>query len=207
MAPTSHGRALVHDREGVANGSVNQVPPPPSTLAAQLVENISASTRSSRPDETAELKNLFGIIEKVKNQPELLTTAAERIEHNHMLIYVYARVVLESLRWDDPFADTALLSAEALRAISFLRVTVKETPAVLLVSSTTQPFVFRGQEPLWLWILPKVLKMLGRDQCLALTAAIEGLLQDIYLMICQTGSLWALLPTYLRYIQDNVKGM
>ncbi|KAK9420883.1 putative Phosphatidylinositol 3 [Seiridium unicorne] len=203
MAPTSHGRALAHDLDGLATGSLVQGPPP-STLAAQLVENISASTRSSRPDETAELKNLFDIIEKFKNQPELLTTAAERVEHNHMLIYVYARVVLESLRWDDPFADIAALNTEALRAINFVRVTIKETPSVLLVSSTEQFFIFRGQEPLWLWILPKILKMLGRGQCLALTPAIEGLLQDICLVICRTGPLWNLLPAYLRYIQDNV---
>lgn len=204
MAPTSHGRGLAHDRDGIANGSLVQGPPP-STLAAQLVENISAPPRSSRPDETAELKRCFAIIEKIKNQPALLTTAAQRIEHNHMLIYVYARVVLESLRWDDPFADVAHLSAEALRAINFLRMTIKETPNVLLTTPDEQHFIFRGRSPLWLWILPKVLKVLGRDKCLALTEAIEGLLQDIFLVICHTGSLWSLLPTYVKCIQECVK--
>lgn len=206
MPPTSHGRGLAHDRDSLANGSFNHGAPPPSTLAAQLVENISASTRSSRPDETAELKKLFSIIEDVKNKPDLLATTAERVEHNHMLIYVYARVVLESLQWDEPFIDTTLLSSDAFRAISFLRVTIKETPSVLLVSSTKQPLIFRGQEPLWLWILPKVLKMLGRKHCLNLTKAIESLLQDIFLVICQHGPLWSLLTPYQRYIQENIRG-
>lgn len=205
MAPTSHGRGLAHDRDGLANGSLLHGPPP-STLAAQLVENISASTRSSRPDETAELKRLFGTIEEVKNQPELLTSIGDRVEHNHMLIYVYARVVLEGLRWEEPFADSTQLSHDALRAISFLRVTIAETPTVLLVTSTRQPLIFRGQEPLWLWILPKVLRMLGREQCLALTVAIEGFLQDVFLMICQNGSLWPLLSPYQRYIQESTTG-
>ncbi|ETS84314.1 hypothetical protein PFICI_02339 [Pestalotiopsis fici W106-1] len=204
MAPTSHGRSLAHDRDGLTNGSLIQVPPP-STLAAQLVENITAPPRSSRPDETAELKRCFGIIEKVKNQPALLTTPAQRIEHNHMLIYVYVRVVLESLRWDDPFADVTHLSSEALRAINFLRMTIKETPNVLLTTPEEQQFLFRGQSPLWLWILPKVLKVLGRDKCPDLTKAIKDLLQDVFLVICHTGSLWPLLPPYLKYIQDCIK--
>ncbi|KAH8201173.1 hypothetical protein TruAng_004641 [Truncatella angustata] len=206
MAPTSHGRSLLHDRDNAVNGSFLNGPPP-STLAAQLVENISASTRSSRPDETAELKKLFATIEKVKDQPELLATAAERIEHNHMLIYVYARVVLESLRWDDPFADTSLLNTEALRAVNFLRVTIKETPTVLLYCSSEQAFIFRGQEPLWLWILPKVLKMLGRERCLALTGVIEGLLQDICIVISQTTSLWPLFSDLLRYIRHIIRAI
>lgn len=205
MSPPSHGMSPGPDRDGGANGSFSHGAPP-STLAAQLVENISAPTKSSRPDETAELKRLFATIEKIKNQPELLSNSAERIEHNHMLIYVYARVALESLRWEDPFADISLLSTEALRAINFLRVTIKETPAVLLVVSAENQYIFRSREPLWVWIMPKVLKLLGREQCTALTAAVEGLLQDIFLVICRTGALWTLLPMYLRYLHENVNG-
>lgn len=204
MAPTAHGGPGPQNPDAFANGAPSHGPPP-STLAAQLVENISASTRSSRPDETAELKKLFSVIEKVKNQPELLNTPEQRVEHNHMLIYVYARVVLEGLRWDDIFADKAQLREEALRALSFLKITISETPEVLLVSSPGT-FIFRGREPLWLWVLPKVLKMLGHSQCLALTSTIEDLLQKIFLIICQAGSLWRLAPAFLQYIQANFGG-
>ncbi|KAI0125275.1 phosphatidylinositol 3 [Xylariales sp. AK1849] len=206
MAPTSHGRTGPQSRESFTNGNLVHGPPP-STLAAQLVENISASTRSSRPDETAELKKLFAIIEKVKNQPELLNTPEERVEHNHMLIYVYARVVLEGLKWDDLFADLAQLRADALRAVNFLNVTIKETPDVLLIHDTEASFIFRGREPLWLWILPKVLKLLGRSQCLALTTGIEGFFHDIYQVMCQNGSLWPLIPGFLECIRSNFRGI
>jgi serine/threonine-protein kinase ATR len=204
MAPTANGVPVPQDPGSFLNGAPNQRPPP-STLAAQLVGNISASSRSSRPDETAELKKLFGIIEKVKNQPGLLSTPEQRVEHNHMLIYVYARVVLEGLRWDDIFADKPQLREEATRAISFLKITIRETPDVLLLSPQ-DTFIFRGREPLWLWILPKVLKMLGHSQCLALTSAIEDLLQQIFLVMCQTGSLWPLVPAFLQYMQTNFSG-
>ncbi|KAK8061288.1 hypothetical protein PG994_007654 [Apiospora phragmitis] len=200
MAPTSYGRNGQQGRESLGNGSVNNGPPP-STLAAQLVENISASTRSSRPDETAELKKLFSVIEEVKNNPETLKSQQDRIEHNHMLIYVFARVVLEGLRWDDPFADREHLHSEAVRAINFLKVTVRETPEVLVFSSPDGSFMFRGSEPLWLWILPRVLRMLGHSQCLSLTTAIEALFQDLFIVIGQNGFLWPLaskLDYYLR---------
>jgi serine/threonine-protein kinase ATR len=152
------------------------------------------------------LKKFFGIIENIKNQPELLTTSEERIEHNHMLIYVYARVVLEGLKWDDPFADRVQLQADAQRAISFLKVTIKETPEVLLVSSPGAAFIFRGREPLWFWLLPKVLKMLGHCQCLNLTTAIESFFQDIFSLVCQNGCLWSLAPRLLLYFRGIFTG-
>ncbi|KAI1475228.1 hypothetical protein F4774DRAFT_301721 [Daldinia eschscholtzii] len=200
MAPTSHGRVVPNGRESLVNGSMNNNNgPPPSTLAAQLVENISASTRSSRPDETAELKRFFGIIEEVKNQPELLKTAKERMEHNHMLIYVYTRVVLEGLRWDDPFADRVRLRASALEAVNFLRITIRETPEVLTAKSDPDLFLFRGSEPLWLWIFPKVLRMLGNDHCTDLKGEIELFFREILLIASHTGVLWPILPQLLTY--------
>ncbi|KAI1864693.1 hypothetical protein JX265_008417 [Neoarthrinium moseri] len=204
MGPTSHGGPAPQSRDSFTNGAQGHGPPP-STLAAQLVDNISASTRSSRPDETAELKRFFTVIETVKNRPESLRTHEERVEHNHMLIYVYARLSLDGLKWDDPFAAPAQLHSEARNAINFLKITIKETPDVLLACNTGNSFIFRGREPLWAWVLPKVLRMLGRNQCLALTSAIEEFFQDIFLVACQTGSLWPLLPAILDYIRSNFK--
>ncbi|KAI1772713.1 phosphatidyl inositol 3-kinase [Hypoxylon cercidicola] len=203
MAPTSHGRVGPNGRDSLANGSLNNGPPP-STLAAQLVDNISTSARSSRPDETPELKKFFSVIEKVKNQPELLKTPKERMEHNHMLIYVYARVVLEGLRWDDPFADKAQQRADMLRAVNFLRITIRETPEVLLITSETASFLFRGSEPLWLWIFPKVLKMLGSSHCADLKNDIELFFSELLLTASQTGVLWPVVPQFLMYIKLNL---
>lgn len=205
MPPTSHGRPGPPGRESFVNGSTNQGQPPPSTLAAQLVENISASTRSSRPDETAELGKLIGIIEKVKDQPENLKTQEERISHNHMLIYVYARVTLEGLKWDDPF-DKSHLKSEALRAINFLKVAVNETPEVLLTTSEPDMYLFRGREPLWIWIFPKVLKMLGYSQSIDLTSAIEAFFHVVFSVACRTTALWSFIPQFLAYLKLNFDG-
>ncbi|ROW10606.1 hypothetical protein VMCG_01625 [Cytospora schulzeri] len=180
MAPESSNRAgpSAHNFPDVA---ANGGGPPPSTLAAQLVGNISTSARSSRPDESSELKRLFEVIERVKNEPGALKTLDERVEHNHMLIYVYARVVLEGLKWDDPFADWEQLKADALKAVHFLKVTIPETPTVLNFTTDGTTFLHRGTEPLWVWLFPKLLRMLGHPKCAALTSALESLFHFIFL--------------------------
>ncbi|KAI0427754.1 phosphatidylinositol 3 [Xylaria sp. FL1042] len=203
MAPTSHGRTMLNGRETFNNGPMDHNAPPPSTLAAQLVENISTSARSSRPDETAELQRLFAAIEKVKNEPGLLASHQDRVEHNHMLIYVYARVVLEGLKWDEPFANSSQLRADALRAINFLKITVNETPEVLLFTPNSGAFLFRGPEPLWIWILPKVLKLLGNSSCTDLAAPIEGFFGELYLTATRSNSLWSHVPQFLAYLRSN----
>ncbi|RYO96297.1 hypothetical protein DL763_003270 [Monosporascus cannonballus] len=203
MPPTSYGRPGPQGRENFTNGSTHHGQPPPSTLAAQLVENISASTRSSRPDETAELSKLIGIIERVKDEPDNLKTQEERVGHNHMLIYVYARVTLEGLRWDDPFADTVHLRSEALGAINFLKVAVAETPEVLLATSDPGRFLFRGKEPLWIWIFPKVLKMLGYNSSVDLAAAIEPFFETVFSVACRSTALWPFIPQFLDYLKVN----
>ncbi|KXH46337.1 phosphatidylinositol 3 [Colletotrichum simmondsii] len=181
--------------------------PPPSTLAAQLVENISASTKSTRSDENAELKRLFAVIEKVKNKPELLETAEQRTDHNHMLIYVYARVVLEGIKLDDPFADRNHMRNEALKAINFLKVTIEETPNVLNHTTDGKQFVFRGEEPLWIWIFPKILRLLGHSRCLELTGDFEGFFQFVILVVIRTGSMWKLLPSMLLYLRETSRAL
>ena len=180
---------------------------PPSTLAAQLVENISASAKSSRSDESTELKGLFAVIQRVKDRPELLKSTAERIEHNHMLIYVYCRVVLESVKLDDPFLDRAHLRAEALKAINFLRFTIKETPTVLLYKADYNSLLFRGQEPLWAWLLPHLLRMLGHAQCLDLESSIEGFLQYLLLALARNAALWSSIPSVLHYLRAALTGI
>ncbi|KAJ4263990.1 serine/threonine-protein kinase M1 [Fusarium torreyae] len=175
--------------------------PPPSTLAAQLVENISASTKSSKSDENSELKGFFAIIQRVKDDPTLLKTPEDRVEHNHMLIYVYSRAVLEGIRLDDPFLDQAQVRTEGLKAINFLRFSIKETPMVLKHTVNGQEYMFRGQEPLWVWLLPQLLRLLGHAQCLELTEAIEGFLQYVMLIVAQNWSLWDMAPAYLFYLR------
>lgn len=198
MAPPSATMAGMND--AAANGG-----PPPSTLAAQLVGNISTSARSSRPDETSELKRLFEAIETVKNDPDHLKTLAERVEHNHTLIYVYARVVLEGLKWDDPFADRERMKEEALKAIQFLKVTIQETPTVVNYATDGKTFLYRGEEPLWVWLFPKLLRMLGHPQCLALSDSLQSFFHFVLDVASRSGGLWNSCGLMYSYLQANLR--
>ncbi|OAA55659.1 hypothetical protein ISF_07764 [Cordyceps fumosorosea ARSEF 2679] len=187
--------------------------PPPSTLAAQLVETISASSRvssssSSRSaDDSAELKALFAVIQRVKDRPELLGTPAQRLEHNHMLVYVYCRVVLDAVRLDDPLLDVARVRAEALRALTFLRFTVNETPSALSFSSADHGLLLRGGEPLWAWLLPRWLRMLGHPRCEELRGAIEGFLQYLLLTVARVSKLWPVIGPLTLYLRGCLTGL
>jgi len=127
--------------------------------------------------------------------------AEDRVEHNHMLIYVYSRAVLEGIRLDDPFLDRTQVRTEGIKAISFLRFSIKETPAVLKHRVGEQEYMFRGREPLWVWLLPQLLRLLGHSQCLELTEAIEGFLQYTMLVIAQNWTLWDMAPSFLFYLR------
>ncbi|KAI1263882.1 phosphatidylinositol 3 [Xylariaceae sp. FL1019] len=209
MSPTSHGRhAIRHSQPVMVDLAVmDHHTAPQSTLAAQLVDNISTSVRPSHPNETSELSRLFAAIEQVKNDPAILDSHKKRVEHNHMLIYVYSRVVLESLEWDVPFANKAQLTLDATRAINFLRITINETPDVLLTTIDDESFLFRGPEPLWLWAFPKVLKLLTTGPSADMTAAVESFFTQVFRSSARTNSLWPYVPHFLAYLRHCLEAI
>lgn len=207
MTSASHGRL---------HAAPNQVPrpngdpqPPPSTLAAQLVENIStaASNKSTRNTENGELKRLFSTIENIKNNPDLLQTSEDRIRHNHMLIYVYFRAVLDALRPDDPFLDKERMRAEGSKAIHFLRLAVVETPPVLVCSADPDEFLSRGSEPLWAWAFPKILRLLGHPLYHELSEPMVDLCRCIFKVTSRHAHLRSPVTSMVYYLREIVVGM
>ena len=204
MAQSSRGHTAPLGNNGGAGAS--SAGPPPSTLAAQLVENISTSAKSSKSDESNELKGLFATIQRVKDHPEKLTSHADRVEHNHMLIYVYCRVALENIKLDDPFLNRPHARSEIIKAINFLRFTIKETPSVLTYTRDLKRFLFRGTAPLWVWLLPHILRFLGHPLFDELNGSLEGFLQYFLLLTSRVGELWSLAPTLALYLRTCVSG-
>ncbi|ODA83274.1 hypothetical protein RJ55_01786 [Drechmeria coniospora] len=166
-----------------------------------MVRIVLALRKSTRSDDSSELKGLFALIQRVKDDPELLKSTSDRVEHNHMLVYVYCRVALEGIKLDKPFVDRSHVRSELLKAINFLRFTIKETPSVLVFVNNGQELLYRGREALWIWLLPQLLRLLGHADCVELEGSIEGFLQYILLVVSRIGALWGLttsLGVYLR---------
>lgn len=183
--------------------------PPPSTLAAQLVENIStsASGRSTKSTENGEIKRLLAVVENIKNNPDLLRTPEEKTRHNHMLIYVYFRAVLDSLRPDDPFLDKDRIRAEGSKAIDFFKLAVVETPPVLVCSADPNEFLSRGSEPLWTWAFPKILRLFGHPQYNELSEPMIDLCQCIFKVTSRHSQLRSSLTSIVYYMKEIVVGM
>lgn len=208
MTSASNGRlhAAAPNQLPRPNGETQ---PPPSTLAAQLVENISTSTSgtSTRSTENGELKRLFSVIENIKNNPDLLQTSEDKTRHNHMLIYVYFRAVLDALRPDDPFLDKERIRAEGSKAIHFLKLAVVETPPVLVCSADPDEFLSRGSEPLWTWAFPKILRLLGHPQYHELSEPMINLCQCIFRVTSRHAQLRSSLAPMVYYLKEIVVGM
>ena len=180
--------------------------PPPSTLAAQLVNNFSASARSSRSDENNELRRLSATIQAVEKDPELLKSPEDQLKHNHLLTYVFIRAVLDNIRLEDPLIDPTVLRAEILKAINFLRLIVKETPSVLSYTQQYREFDARGEEPLWIWLFPKLLRFLGHPRCLEATHDIEEFFEDVLMLLGFEGALGDISSAIILYFRQIFDG-
>ena len=172
MAPISHSTAAKTRLNGLANGPLAAHDAPPSTMAAQLISNLSATSEPSRPAEQDDLKRLMEeVLEHDMTETDDVTL---KLEHKHKLIYVFARAVLERLSIDDPFMNHAQLVGQASDALDIFTVAVRELPGVLdYVLPTGVALQSRGQEPLWTWLFPRVLMLLGRRRCEDLTEKIK----------------------------------
>jgi serine/threonine-protein kinase ATR len=207
MTSASHGR--LQEAPGQVARQNGETNPPPSTLAAQLVENIStaATSKTTRSTENGEFKRLFATIENIKNNPDLLQTPEDRIRHNHMLIYVYFRAVLDALRPDDPFLDKERIRAEGSKAIHFFRLAVLETPSVLICSTEPDEFLSRGSEPLWTWAFPKILRLLGHPLYHELSEPMTDLCRVIFKLCSRHTQLRHPVTSVVYYLREIVVGM
>ncbi|KAK0737526.1 hypothetical protein B0T21DRAFT_450641 [Apiosordaria backusii] len=202
MAFDSRGKNARPAQHGFGNNSLPPGAPPPSTLAAQIVENISSTSRTSRSDEvTNELKHLQAIVEKYKDDPRAIKTPEEQLDYNHLLVYLIGGLSLEVLHWDDPFAKQERLHDDAKTAIGFLKDTFTETPSVLKCTTDGTKYLTRGKEPLWLWIFPRLLKILAHRRAHAISGEIEALLRYILELVERSVGLWDLGLPLMQYFQ------
>lgn len=155
--------------------------PPPSTIAAQIVHNHIRSNNVARQE--PENDALFGQL----LQEYLRNPMAEEatVETNAQLISVVVEAGLDVLVKDNPFApDTWTQQAkDSLTVISY---TIEKIPGVLLFTGIGND---GDSLPLFLWLLPKILNLLGRrhtaiiqkDLCNVLTTSIRSLQQTTQL--------------------------
>ena len=209
MAPASRGQVATNKPSSQGDGAAHDdFELPPSTMAAQLISNLSTTNKPSRQSEQEDLKKLM---DEVSNQEASLTEFANheaKMEHKHKLIYVFARAVLERLAGDDPFLDIQKIVPQAADALEIFMSTIKDTPQVLIYCAGSESeLLSRGHEPLWFWLFPRVLALLGRLNCDLLTEKIKDFLYVCFEEVTRSPILWSQSSFFFCYFKECVTSM
>jgi serine/threonine-protein kinase ATR len=176
---------------------------PPSTMAAQLINNLSTTRKPVRPIEQDDLAKLMSEVSEAENNHVEPEDALANIEHKHKLIYVFSRAVLEKLSKDDPFMNVEQLVSQASGALDVFIATIRETPGVLAYTIPTGSILQgRGREPLWIWLFPRLLSLLGRQNCEALNEKIKDLFYESFQAVSRSPKLWSMNSAFFTYLKD-----
>jgi serine/threonine-protein kinase ATR len=200
MAPVSWDPAALRGLSGHHAGAIPDSEAPPSTMAAQLINNLSSTNKQSRQGGQDDLKALVEL-SRMANDAEELKSLDSKIEHNHMLIYVFTRLVLEPLVTDDPFMDVQNVVSQAADALDAFISAIKETPIVLSCIPRPESLQSRGEEPLWAWLFPRLLGLLGRRRCDTLTEKIKDLFFVSFQAVSRFPTLWILASQFFSYLK------
>lgn len=186
-----------------AGSEADEAPPP--TMAVQLINNLSTSNKPSRKVEQDDLQRLMSEVSSLENNTAELTSIEAKLEHKHKLIYVFGLAVLERLTTDDPFMNIRSLLLQASEALDIFMSTIRETPEVLAyVIKPDSTLRGRGKEPLWIWLFPRVLTLLGRRQCESLTEKIKDLFYVSFQAVARSTKLWDLASYFFIYLKECV---
>jgi serine/threonine-protein kinase ATR len=177
-------------------------------MAAQLISNLSNATKPLQQTEQDDLKKLMDEVSSQEANILELTSPDEKLAHKHKLLYVFARAVLERLVTNDPFMDVQRLVPQASEALDIFMSTIKETPRVLsYVLKPNSVLRGRGQEPLFIWLFPRVLALLGREECESLTEKIKDFFYISFQVVASAPSLWDMRSLFFCYLKECVSSM
>jgi serine/threonine-protein kinase ATR len=180
---------------------------PPSTMAAQLISNLTTINKPVRQVEQDDLQRLMAEVSTLENSA---TEAVDididvQLDHKHKLIYVFARAVLERLSKDDPFMNVPQLTSQAADALDIFMSAIKETPDVLnYVLGPGNYLQQRGHEPLWIWLFPRILKLLHRSHCEKLTEKIKDFFYVSFQAVSRFPRLWNLSSLFYNYLKQQL---
>lgn len=178
----------------------------PSTLAANLVNNLSGVRKPPRKDEQ-ELRKLLLEVSENEEAVDGASSTEAVIEHHYKLIYAVTSLALEELTTDDPFADEEQLLEQASDGLDALIGAIKETPAVLAHTASDRiEFRSASKFPLWIWLFPRLLALVGMERCQVLQLKIRALFMVAFATVPKSQQLWSLNSALFCYLQRCAGG-
>ena len=197
---TSSGRAVFCDV--LQNGD-----PPQSTLAAQLVHNLTDGKKHSKNQDQETFRQLLR---------EVLTADTEHGPQSQMhdvdcdidykLIYVVVKAGLDTLISEDPFGDKAEQSTQAIDSLAAVQTTLRKNPQVLFVDA---PLQIPGEDrhgPLFVWLIPQVLVIAGHNHEEKIRNSVSQVLEMMLLLEKKQHDKSVKRNPILTYTKSCIKG-
>ena len=181
---------------------------PPSTHAAQIVDDLANGNRGRANDGQALLQQLLREILQSDQDGQALPGAIETgIDVNYRLIYVISRAGLDVLHHENRFDRQLDLQSQALQCLAAIDLTIQRFPNVLFyVPVEIQPQDQQPQGPLFLWLVPQLANLLTRDINDQIRHGIEKTLKKAMTVQTKSLALRTRFHPVLKYIQGCIKG-
>lgn len=188
--------AAASTQHAAVNGAGMNGDVPPSTIAAQIVQNHSNVNARQEPENKA----LFGqLLQEYMRDP---ASEELNLETNAKLILVVAEAGLDGLIKDNPFAQDLLLP-QTKASISVIQLTVARTPDVLLYHDGGNEFT---SPPLFLRLFAKLIAFLGREKLGSIQDELTALLSTCISSLLRTSELWQGGLSIIRLYQACIDG-
>jgi len=179
MAPSAVANG---SHPGITNRQVQQTGEPPvSTLAAQLVDNLTRGTQQSKHQDREDFEQLLRIFE-TDGQEERYVDDPEAREESIKLIDVVVKAGLNILFGENPFENRSFLLRQALRSLAVIELTIRRNFELLHTATGRDEADRKFHGPLYLWLLPKLLAIVLYETdekfCFAVLRTISLLLPE-----------------------------
>ena len=144
-------------RSVISNGVLQQTGEPPvSTLAAQLVNNLTRGKQQSKHQDREDFEQLLQIFE-TGSQEERHADGLEAREESIKLIDVVIKAGLDVLCKENPFENRGILIRQALRSLAVIEATLRGSFGLLHTATGKNESDTKVHGPLDLWLVPKLL--------------------------------------------------
>jgi serine/threonine-protein kinase ATR len=202
MAPAArdHGARGQSKNEMISAGRSFEAPP--STLAANLVNNLSTTRRTSKNAEQEDFQRLLAEVSRYEDQLHDDLSIEAVLERHHKTIYVMVKAVLDPLTKGGPLLSEDDMLQQGSDGLDILIATIRETPTVLIhVAGPGVGFQSGANVPLWVWLFPRLLSLVGLQRCDILLEKISALFQECFTAVSRSPQLWALNTLFFVYLQ------
>lgn len=180
---------------------------PPSTLAAQIVNNLTKSEQQSRHYDQDSFRQLLREILDAENEGNCQSEAIEtNITVNYRLIYVVVRAGLEVVLHENPFEHQKVIETQGLNSLAVICSTIRRSPEVLFFLPDDHESNLERSGPLYMWLVPRLLAVFGVGADGSIQASALNTLQMVLRIERKTHLRGVKLCSIQKYIQGCMHG-